>query len=579
MKKGNSGITRRDFLKGAAAGAVGIAGAGVLAACSNSDSQSSAATTAGAADSDTTMAAETPAANGVGKHTWEVKPDPITDIAETHDYDIVIVGGGMSGNAAAEAAARNGAKVVVLERTGSVQFRGVDISAINSDAKIKLDGEIDIDVACKLLYLWSQQTINYQLLRVWAERTPEVFNYVEKMVRAQGLDIVSALSGTAKYGWDELPERWRIYPDAVSYVRGDETGDSRGDGKSVAWNIGEALNKSAVDNGAEFVFNMHAEQLVGDAASGITGVIAMGEDGKYIQYNASKGVILATGDICGNQEMIDAFAPICNRSDSNIYTPVGGNTGDAILMGCWAGAAISKSPAAPMVHQFTLDSYSFNLTAFIMTWLAVNRNGDRYGAELPFEPYLTNARMNTPGNVAWSIFDANYEEWVKKQWPTKYEQWLDGIEEEMEKRLEDGNLIKADTIEDLAEQLGVPAENLKATVEEYNGMYEKGADTKYDVPAQFLTKVEKAPFYATPLVCSTLTIPFGLHVDVNSQVCTEEDEPIKGLFAIGNAQGDFFGLNYPVHCPGISHGRCITFGQLVGEALAQDTLISDLKFE
>ncbi len=71
----------------------------------------------------------------------------------------------------------------------------------------------------------------------------------------------------------------------------------------------------------------------------------------------------------------------------------------------------------------------------------------------------------------------------------------------------------------------------------------------------------------------------GLHVNDDSQVCTEEDELIDGLFAVGNVQGDFFGLNYPVHCPGVSHGRCLTFGQLVGEALATDTVITKLEFK
>ena len=65
----------------------------------------------------------------------------------------------------------------------------------------------------------------------------------------------------------------------------------------------------------------------------------------------------------------------------------------------------------------------------------------------------------------------------------------------------------------------------------------------------------------------------------DSQVCTEEDEPIDGLFAVGNVQGDFFGLNYPVHCPGVSRGRCLTFGQLVGEALATDAVITKLEFK
>lgn len=554
-------VTRRNFLKGALT-------SGALAAA--------AVTIPGCAPQQSTTEDLPATGDGVGKHTWEVAPEPITDVTETHDFDIVIVGAGLAGLSAAEAAARSGASVAVLERTDGIQMRGVDVAAIGSDWKLRNGVEIDIDIACKLLYLWSNQTVNYNLVRTWAEQCGPVINYIEEMVGKQGISLVSALSGTAKYGWETLPERWRIYPDAVSFVRGDEVGTARPDGKECNWNLGEALNVSAEENGAEFVFNTHVEQLVGDAQSGITGVIATDANGNHVQYNATKGVVLATGDICGNQEMIDAWAPICNRSDGIIYSPAGCNTGDGILMGCWAGAAVSKSPAAPMVHQFTLDSYTFNLTAFIMSWLAVNRDGARYGAELPFEPYLTNGRMNTPGNQAWSIFDADYAVYVKKQWPTKYEEWLNGIEEEMEKRIESGSLVKAESLDELAEKIGVPADQLKKSVDEYNAAYQAGVDTKFDVPAQFLSEVKTAPFYATPLVCSTLTIPFGLHVDNNSQVCTEEDEPIDGLFAIGNVQGDFFGKDYPVHCPGISHSRCLVFGQLVGEALAKDTVLTAL---
>ena len=146
----------------------------------------------------------------------------------------------------------------------------------------------------------------------------------------------------------------------------------------------------------------------------------------------------------------------------------------------------------------------------------------------------------------------------------------------MGKRIESGSLVKAESLDELAEKIGVPADQLKKSVDEYNAAYQAGVDTKFDVPAQFLSEVKTAPFYATPIVCSTPTIPFGLHVDNNSQVCTEEDEPIDGLFAIGNVQGDFFGKDYPVHCPGISHSRCLVFGQLVGEALAKDTVLTAL---
>ena len=564
-------VSRRNFLKGSlTAGAVVAAGA-ALAGCSPSGSASS-----GGGDTATSTST---AQAGEQLHTWEIKPEPITDIAETKDYDIVIVGGGFAGNSAAEAAARNGATVAVVEQSDGIQCHGIDVAAIGSKWKLDNGVDIDIDEACKLLFLWSQQTTNYNLIRTWAEQTGPVMDYIEEMCEAQGVHTVTALSKTAKYGWEKLPERWRVYPDAVSFVTDADPGSTRADSKTCNWNLVEALYKNATDNGAEYFFNTHAEQLVGDAESGITGVIVTDADGNHVQYNAAKGVILATGDIGGNQEMIDCWAPICNRADGNVYTPENGNKGEGILMGCWAGAALSKSPAAPMVHQYTPDSKSFNLTAFVMSWLAVNRKGERYGAELPFEPYLTSARMNTPGNQAWSIFDSDYEKYVKQQWPTNYEVQLEGLDEEMAKRLEDGSLIQADTIEELAEKLGVPADKLQASVDEYNTAYANGKDVRFDVPAQFLSEIKTAPFYATPVVCSVLTIPMGLHVDDNSQVCTEDDEPIAGLFAIGNVQGDFFGLNYPVHCPGISHSRCVTFGQLVGEALAKDSVLTEIDFE
>lgn len=412
-------LDRRNFLKGAlATGAVAAAGA-ALTSCSPASSDSG---SADSADSTT---------GGEAKHTWEVKPEPITDIAETKSYDIVIVGAGLAGISAAESAARSGAKVAVVERASGISIRGVDVGNIGSNFHKSEGFDIDWHIPARQLHADSRQKTNYELISVWASRSGEVFDYLEKLGEPIGVSMTHALSGTAKYdGWDQLDSQWRVYPDAVSFVRGDETYDVRGDGKSVNWTLGEMLYDSAVENGAEFIFDTHAEQLVGDAESGITGVIASTKDGKNIQYDGAKAVILATGDIGGNQEMIDAFAPIANRADANTYTPEGCNTGDGVLMGCWAGAALQKSTAAPMIHQFTADSLALNLTSFIMCWLAVDSEGKRYGAEMPFEPMLTNARMNTPGNVAWSLFDADYPtysrqpatiaSWTawKTSWPT-----------------------------------------------------------------------------------------------------------------------------------------------------------------
>ena len=545
-------ITRRTFVStAAAAGALSVAAGSVALA-------------------------EEAAQAGAGQlHSWEVAPDPITDIAETHEYDVVVVGGGMAGMGAAQAAARFGASVAVVERSECGRFCGLDMCAIGSKV-LKDNGiEIDPDKAARLMYQASQQTANYNLIRTWATQTAGVLDYITELCAANGVTVEPSTGGTSKAGWDQMPERYIVFQDAVRFSN-DEWGVFRSDGKEPHQNLGDVLIKDAADNGCEYFFNTHAEQLVGSAAEGVTGVIACDADGKYVQFNAKKGVVLATGDISGNQEMVDCWAPIKNRADESAYVPAGANSGDAILMTKWIGGGISKSPAAPMIHQFTIATREYKCTAFFLSMLAVNSDGNRFMNEMPFEPFITDARMNSKGNVAWSVVDSNYAEYVTKQFPEGYESMLESIPAELEERVADGEVFQADTLEELAELIGVPAGNLAAAVEGYNGMAEKGEDTQFGVVADWLSPVQQAPFYAIPIHASNLSVCYGVHVNDDSQVCTDDDQPIAGLFAAGNCQGDFFGFNYPVHCPGCSTGRSLVFGQLIGEALAKDTTVTEL---
>lgn len=548
-----SSVSRRSFVSGAAV--AGIA-AGALG---------------------TTMAqADEATEQTVGKHTWEVAPDPITDIAQTYDFDVVVVGGGMAGMGAAEATARFGASVAVVERSECGRFCGLDMCAIGSKVLSENGLEIDPVLATRLMYAASQQTANYNLIRTWATQTGQVLDYITELCAANGVTVEPSTGGTSKAGWDQMPERYIVLQDAVRFSHNEWGVFGRTDGKEPHQNLGDVLIKSAADNGCEYFFNTHAKQLVGSATDGVTGVIAQDADGNYVQFNAKKGVVLATGDISGNQEMIDVWAPIKNRADESAYVPQGANSGDAILMTKWIGGGISKSPAAPMIHQFTIQTRGYQLTAFFLSMLAVNSEGNRFMNEMPFEPYITDARMNSKGNVAWSILDANYAEYVEKQFPEGYQEMLQNIPGELEERIADGEVMVADTVEELAEKIGVPADNLAAAVEGYNACAEAGEDALFGVVADWLSPVQQAPFYAIPIHASNLAVAYGVHVNDDSQVCTDDDQSIAGLFAAGNCQGDFFGFNYPVHCPGCSTGRSLVFGQLIGEALAKDTVISEL---
>ena len=180
-------LDRRNFLKGAfATGAVAAAGA-ALTSCSPASSDSG---SDGNVDS---------TRSGEAKHAWEVKPEPITDIAETKSYDIVIVGAGLAGISAAESAAHSGAKVAVIERSTGISIRGVDVGNIGSNFHKSEGFDIDWHIPARQLHADSRQKTNYELISVWASRSGEVFDYLEKLSEPIGVSMTHALSGTAKY--------------------------------------------------------------------------------------------------------------------------------------------------------------------------------------------------------------------------------------------------------------------------------------------------------------------------------------------------------------------------------------------
>ena len=145
----------------------------------------------------------------------------------------------------------------------------------------------------------------------------------------------------------------------------------------------------------------------------------------------------------------------------------------------------------------------------------------------------------------------------------------DGLEISAPKLLEKGVIVKADTLEELAQKAHLPLENLKASVERYNEMARKGVDEDFGKDAVYLTTVEKAPFYAGHIGTSLLVTLGGLTINDKLQVLDKERKVIPGLYAAGNASGSFFATDYPIVVTGCSHGRAYTFGYLAGKSAAE----------
>lgn len=502
-------------------------------------------------------------------YSWLGRPEKITRFSGVLDCDIAVVGAGIAGCTAAQAAAETGARVICTEKFAAPTMHGTDIGALGSVLQKELGIDIDRALAARLMYQWSQSQANFRLIKTFTDRSGEVMDYYIDMARKNGLSVTINDVMTARTDWDRLEDRFKQFRTAHNFRPADGSGIPHNKWE-VAYFI-KMLVKSAKENGAEFLFRTEASQLI-KTGGRITGVIVRDGDG-YKKINASKGVILATGGITDNKEMTDRWCPTALRADKSDYFPFGGNMGDGIRMGVWAGAAVTRCNPAPVIHPVNFSPLGPGIQT---SWLTINREGERFCCEVGFEPIVTNARMNAPGNLAWAVWDRNYKELALKQEPHKALAFIDGLDAAVEASVTSGEYIKADTLEKLADKLGVPPEALIKTVERYNEWCDKGFDEDFGVPERFLCPVKDGPFYAGKISAWLLNLPHGLHVNHNSQVLTEADEPIDGLYAIGNVQGDFFANSYPVTVPGANHGRSVTFGRLVGRALAMNKKITEI---
>lgn len=377
------GLSRRAFFGLGATAAAGAAVAG-LAGCSPAPQSDAAAP---ATTGDTTMPA-----TGTATYEWEIAPEPITDIASTVDTDILVIGAGLSGCACAAAAAEKGGKVTVVEKTGSFNGRGGGFGAINSRYMEAQNIVVDKVNAKQHWIAQCASRTNEDLIVKFFNNSEEASNWL--------IDKCEALGGSAMVGaFYSHDDVYAEQPGYHMFMIPEEAGLT-----STGFAGAELCYLDAVKDGAEFVFDSPAVQLVKDDSGKVCGCICETSEG-YVQYNAAKGVVLATGDIGGSPEMCEAYAPICAEygQPRSQYTPAGVNTGDGHKMGMWVGAQLQDLPFPTMMHP---QAFCW----FHGPFLFVNDNGERFMCEDTWVQGKSLAINKQPNGEAWSVFDAN--------WPT-----------------------------------------------------------------------------------------------------------------------------------------------------------------
>ena len=471
---------------------------------------------------------------------------PIT-CDEEKTYDVVVVGAGTAGVPAALSAFEEGATVACLQRNP------VAISQGNNGSGFMLDQSNEGGIL-RFMQAFNnecQGRAGLNLLRMYIDKSGEVIQWIEDRVGKAGMTPYKTTDTNFEYE----DGAYNLLSHEISYgPKPKDCGDAM-----------RALADYAAEQGVEFFYQTPGVQLVKDGDR-VTGVIGKTEDGTYIKFNATKGVILATGDYQNNEHMVRRFCPDVVEFDKKQFD----KTGDGHLMGMLAGAQMEPVGHTHMMHDF--DSGPMGSVPF----LCLNDNGERFMNEETQHIWVNDLLRYQP-NPGWysSFFDSDYvaqcEEMEKSSTPVeKLEIYIPGFVENPEGvRTELINTHRADTIEELAEEMGLPVDAVVASIERYNEIVEAGEDTDFGKNAKYLKPIKTPPFWGIHRHIRVSSIDSGLLINENCQCLGADKQPIPGLFAAGNTSGQLCGsADWCMYCSGMSVGWGYVTGRVAGRAAA-----------
>ena len=593
-------ISRRDFLKGVGAGALTLGAMSVVPAMA-SESSSSLPTI----DGNQNPPVDLPTISGnkgtpkkkkqqqkkVPYKTTSSTPPaapvppaaPSTPVVPkdaqiTIQTEVVIVGAGNAGCAAASSCVDNGNAVIVLEQQNVIHGQGGGIGKCNTKFVEQLveEGKLEHDTDVELHQnIWIQRCgsrVKESLVTKWFAEGPETGEWLIDKCAEYGVFPVSFRAHAPNAMIPESYDYHMFFSDG-SYQFSEQCG------YFMATNVlyTDSINAEKHENPATYFFNTKAIQLYVDKNGRVAGVYAV-KEGKNILFLASKGVILATGGIHEDEELVAEYC------DENVYRvarcehgPVGFSTGDGHKMSMQVGAKMQDGPFPLMLHP-QANAMFHGCFPFL------NTDGERFMNEGTWVQGKSMNILRQKDSIAWSIFDKNWAHYNTLSletgegggmfWDTMGAQIGDPFTDEdlvatVEADIANGNTIKADTLEELAEKTGIPYAAMKASLDRYNELVAKGVDEDFRKPKVFLYPVEEGPFYAAKVGIALLAIVGGIMVNDELNALDENDEPIPGLYVTGNTSGGLYAVDYPINMAGNSNGRCVIWGHSLGKTMAE----------
>lgn len=481
------------------------------------------------------------------------------------DTDLVVIGGGGSGLAAAVRAKEAGVgDVVVLEKTshpGGNAWVAVVMLGLGGLTRPEGDTTAWSDECFGAMMQFSHWTSDPKLVRTFVDTYPEMVEWlIAKGMRfdTRGFDLGGQSSWTLC-----LKERKGAYK---------VTEPSRGPG-FIGSTVVDLFLEDCKKLGIRVLTKTKVTKiLLDEAETRVRGVLASGPDGDFA-VNA-RAVVLAAGGFGANEQLLRKYFPEQFREEGPISTLcLGSSTGDGILMaeelGLQMGEDMDPGIMGPSHHPW---SHGLHETVHRPEMLWVNARGERFVNE-SLSVMAHEAMLRQPGGFLWALLDARTKDYIKthpsaRQKVFEGEDWLARIDEEFEK--EAGWKRKtvgiADSLDELARKIEVDAANLRATVERYNRLCDQGRDADFVKPAEFLLPLRTPPYYAILGVRFCHGTRGGAKVNERMEVTDRDGRRIEGLYATGDNSS---GLVTGIGRPGTSLGFAFTSGYIAGREVAQ----------
>lgn len=500
----------------------------------------------------------------------KIAATPVEDVEGT--YDVVICGGGGAGLSAALAAKESGASVVIVERAGSLggnsllaggAFNAYDperqATVPMSDSLLnELKSYLELDEADFGAFADTLTTVKGQINAYLAGDTSMLFDSPElhmlhiylggKRTGLDGTTIEPDLALADVFAHNAI--------DALNWATGYgvEWRDSIGTVLGAMWprthnvaneKITITLEKAARDAGVDIMIDTRATEFMMEDGK-VVGVKATTTAGANVTLHANKGVVLATGGYAANAPMVVKYNNYwAGLSDKMPSTNAPAITGDGIVMAEAVNAGLTGmgySQLMPSSHP--LDGSLFSgIWGSAETQVFINKEGKRFVDEYSERDVLSKAALEQTDALFFIICD------------NKIAQNADvaGMEAK-------GNVVSADTLEGLAEKLGIPAEAFVAEIERYNSFVDAQKDDDF-AKALFGGKIDEAPFVATPRSPSLHHTMGGVTIDTQTHVLNAQGEIIPGLYAAGEVIG---GLHAGNRLGGNAMTEFLVFGRIAG---------------